>query len=126
MKKSGKRMIIAVAGCVAQAEGAEIISRAPFVDIVVGPQAYQRLPEMVANAEKTRGGLVELDFAVDEHNKHLVTQDLIVFEMDGEDANGKIIGKHRSTGIARPKFWDRARYYGLEKELAEALDSADT
>jgi pilus assembly protein CpaF len=56
----------------------------------------------------------------------IVTQDLIVFEMDGEDANGKIIGKHRSTGIARPKFWDRARYYGLEKELAEALDSADT
>jgi pilus assembly protein CpaF len=55
----------------------------------------------------------------------IVTQDLIVFEMDGEDANGKIIGKHRSTGIARPKFWDRARYYGLEKELAEALDAAD-
>ena len=55
----------------------------------------------------------------------IVTQDLIVFEMEGEDANGKIIGKHRSTGIARPKFWDRARYYGLEKELAEALDAAD-
>ncbi|MFY7925958.1 MAG: CpaF family protein, partial [Aquidulcibacter sp.] len=55
----------------------------------------------------------------------IVTQDLIVFEMEGEDANGKVIGKHRSTGIARPKFWDRARYYGLEKELAEALDAAD-
>jgi pilus assembly protein CpaF len=55
----------------------------------------------------------------------IITQDLIVFEMEGEDANGKIIGKHRSTGIARPKFWDRARYYGLEKELAEALDAAD-
>jgi pilus assembly protein CpaF len=55
----------------------------------------------------------------------IITQDLVVFEMDGEDANGKIIGKHRSTGIARPKFWDRARYYGLEKELAEALDAAD-
>ncbi len=55
----------------------------------------------------------------------IVTQDLIVFEIEGEDANGKIIGKHRSTGIARPKFWDRARYYGLEKELAEALDAAD-
>lgn len=55
----------------------------------------------------------------------IVTQDLVVFEIEGEDANGKIIGKHRSTGIARPKFWDRARYYGLEKELAEALDAAD-
>jgi pilus assembly protein CpaF len=55
----------------------------------------------------------------------IVTQDLLVYEMDGEDAKGKIIGKHRSTGIARPKFWDRARYYGLEKELAEALDAAE-
>jgi pilus assembly protein CpaF len=55
----------------------------------------------------------------------IVTQDLLVYEIEGEDANGKIIGKHRSTGIARPKFWDRARYYGLEKELAEALDAAD-
>ena len=55
----------------------------------------------------------------------IITQDLIVFEVEGEDANGKIIGKHRATGIARPKFWDRARYYGMERELAEALDEAD-
>ena len=43
----------------------------------------------------------------------------------GEDAEGKVLGRHRSTGIARPRFWDRARYYGLERELAEALDSAE-
>jgi len=49
LKKHGARMI-AVAGCVAQAEGAEIMARAPGVDIVVGPQAYHRLPEMVARA----------------------------------------------------------------------------
>jgi pilus assembly protein CpaF len=54
----------------------------------------------------------------------IVTQDLIVYEMDGEDANGKIVGEHKSTGIARPAFWDRARYFNLEKELAEALDEA--
>jgi len=54
----------------------------------------------------------------------IVTQDLIVYEMDGEDAQGKIIGEHKSTGIARPAFWDRARYFNLEKELAEALDEA--
>ncbi len=54
----------------------------------------------------------------------IVTQDLLVYEMDGEDANGKIIGEHKSTGIARPAFWDRARYFNLEKELAEALDEA--
>ncbi len=54
----------------------------------------------------------------------IVTQDLIVFEMDGEDAQGKIIGEHKSTGIARPAFWERARYFNLEKELAMALDEA--
>jgi len=54
----------------------------------------------------------------------IVTQDLIVYEMDGEDANGNIIGEHKSTGIARPAFWDRARYFNLEKDLAEALDAA--
>ncbi|MGB0905879.1 MAG: CpaF family protein [Maricaulaceae bacterium] len=54
----------------------------------------------------------------------VVTQDLITYEMDGEDAEGKIIGTHKSTGIARPAFWDRARYFNLEKQLAEALDEA--
>ena len=55
----------------------------------------------------------------------IVTQDLFVYEITGEDEHGRIIGRHRSTGIARPRFWDRARYYGLERELAEALDAAE-
>src|SRR5712691_4412115 len=54
-QRQGGRMIIAVAGCVAQAEGEEIQARAPFVDIVVGPQAYHRLPEMVARAGHAAG-----------------------------------------------------------------------
>ena len=54
----------------------------------------------------------------------IVTQDLLKYEMDGEDADGNIIGEHKSTGIARPNFWDRARYFNLEKELAVALDEA--
>ena len=45
-------MILAVAGCVAQAEGEEILARAPYVDIVLGPQTYHRLPEMVARAAR--------------------------------------------------------------------------
>jgi tRNA-2-methylthio-N6-dimethylallyladenosine synthase len=53
---SGRDMIIAVAGCVAQAEGAEIMTRAPYVDIVLGPQTYHRLPEMVARAARAQGG----------------------------------------------------------------------
>src|SRR5256714_1881890 len=56
----------------------------------------------------------------------IITQDIFVYEMTGEDANGNIIGKHHSTGIGRPKFWDRARYYGEEKRLAAALDAAES
>jgi tRNA-2-methylthio-N6-dimethylallyladenosine synthase len=52
----GGRMILAVAGCVAQAEGAEILARAPYVDIVLGPQTYHRLPEMVAQAARAAHG----------------------------------------------------------------------
>ena len=55
----------------------------------------------------------------------IVTQDLFVYEITGEDENGRVLGRHRSTGIARPRFWDRARYYGLERELADALDAAE-
>jgi pilus assembly protein CpaF len=54
----------------------------------------------------------------------ITTQDLFLYKMDGEDASGKIIGKHVSTGIGRPHFWDRARYYNEENRLAAALDAA--
>ena len=50
--RDGRRMLIAVAGCVAQAEGREIIRRAGAVDLVVGSQNYHRLPEMVARAQR--------------------------------------------------------------------------
>ena len=55
----------------------------------------------------------------------IVTQDIFLYDIEGEDAKGKIVGRHRSTGIGRPRFWDRARYYGEEKRLAVALDSAE-
>jgi len=55
----------------------------------------------------------------------VITQDLFRYEILGEDANGNIIGQHRSTGIGRPAFWDRARYFGEEKRLAAALDAAE-
>ena len=60
----GRQTVIAVAGCVAQAEGEEMRARAPFVDIVLGPQTYHRLPEMVARAARA-GGVVETDFPVE-------------------------------------------------------------
>jgi pilus assembly protein CpaF len=52
-------------------------------------------------------------------------QNVLVYEILGEDANGKIIGRHRSTGIARPRFWERAEYYGEQHRLAEALAAAE-
>jgi tRNA-2-methylthio-N6-dimethylallyladenosine synthase len=62
-------MVIAVAGCVAQAEGEEMLRRAPFVDIVLGPQAYHRLPEMVARATRAGDdggrGVLDTDFSVE-------------------------------------------------------------
>ena len=54
-REAGNDMVIGVAGCVAQAEGEEIVRRAPFVDIVFGPQSYHRLPEMVARAARASG-----------------------------------------------------------------------
>jgi pilus assembly protein CpaF len=54
----------------------------------------------------------------------IITQDLFLYDVLGEDANGKLIGRHRSTGIGRPRFWERARYYGEDEALAAALDAA--
>ncbi|HUZ62770.1 MAG TPA: tRNA (N6-isopentenyl adenosine(37)-C2)-methylthiotransferase MiaB [Acetobacteraceae bacterium] len=63
---AGQRMILAVAGCVAQAEGAEILARAPFVDIVLGPQTYHRLPEMVARVARAGGAVIDTSFPAEQ------------------------------------------------------------
>jgi tRNA-2-methylthio-N6-dimethylallyladenosine synthase len=79
-EKAGAEMVIAVAGCVAQAEGAEIVRRAPCVDIVLGPQTYHRLPEMVARAARAastrrgqrRGaGILDTEFPPESKFDHL-------------------------------------------------------
>lgn len=61
-QEGGGRMILGVTGCVAQAEGAEVAKRAPFVDMVFGPQTYHRLPEMVARAAREHGHVLDIDF----------------------------------------------------------------
>jgi tRNA-2-methylthio-N6-dimethylallyladenosine synthase len=73
---TGNRMILAVAGCVAQAEGTEILARAPYVDIVLGPQTYHRLPEMVARAARAGNRVpgskvIETDFPPEDKFDHL-------------------------------------------------------
>jgi tRNA-2-methylthio-N6-dimethylallyladenosine synthase len=68
---TGGRMILAVAGCVAQAEGAEILARAPYVDIVLGPQTYHRLPELIARAARAAGAVIDTDFPIEQKFDHL-------------------------------------------------------
>ncbi len=60
--EQGQRMVIAVAGCVAQAEGAEIMRRQTAVDLVIGPQSYHRLPELIAKVHRARGERLATDF----------------------------------------------------------------
>lgn len=81
--EEGAPMVIAVAGCVAQAEGEEMLRRAPYVDIVLGPQTYHRLPEMVARAHRAASsagpgaeapglrGVLDTEFPADSKFDHL-------------------------------------------------------
>ncbi|KFB08396.1 CpaF family protein [Nitratireductor basaltis] len=55
----------------------------------------------------------------------IITQDLVLYDMQGEDAQGRILGKHVSTGVGRPSFWDRARYYNEEQRLANSLEAME-
>jgi tRNA-2-methylthio-N6-dimethylallyladenosine synthase len=68
--RDGRRVTVAVAGCVAQAEGREIIRRAPTVDLVVGPQSYHRLPDLLARAAQ-KDRVVETEFPVEDKFSHL-------------------------------------------------------
>ncbi len=74
-RAGGTDMILAVAGCVAQAEGALIVERAPYVDVVLGPQTYHRLPEMIARVARSQGAegnrLLETDFPPEPKFDHL-------------------------------------------------------
>jgi tRNA-2-methylthio-N6-dimethylallyladenosine synthase len=69
----GGRMMIAVAGCVAQAEGEEIVARQSAVDLVVGPQSYHRLPEMIAKVARDGGQALETDFPAEDKCRKVAT-----------------------------------------------------
>ena len=83
--------------------------------------------DVVIQAARLRDGsrrITHITEVVGMEGDVIITQDLFLYDMVGEDANGNIIGRHRSTGIGRPKFWERARYYGEQVRLAAALDAA--
>lgn len=84
--------------------------------------------DVIIQAERLRDGsrrITHVTEVMGMEGDVIITQDLFVYDVMGEDANGKLVGRHRSTGIGRPRFWDRARYYGEERNLAAALDAAE-
>ena len=85
--------------------------------------------DIIIQASRLRDGsrrITHITEVIGLEGEVITTQDLFIYKMDGEDAAGNIIGRHVSTGIGRPHFWDRARYYNEENRLAAALDAADT
>jgi pilus assembly protein CpaF len=84
--------------------------------------------DVIIQAARLRDGtrrITHITEVIGMEGEVIITQDLFVYEIMGEDANGRIIGRHRSTGIARPHFWDRARYFNEERRLADALERAE-
>ena len=84
--------------------------------------------DVVVQASRLRDGsrkIISVTEVMGLEGDVIVTQDILKFEVDGEDEKGRITGRHRGTGVGRPRFWERARYYNMERELAEALDAAE-
>ena len=83
--------------------------------------------DVIVQASRLRDGsrkITHITEVVGMEGDVVITQDLLVYEVLGEDENGKVLGRHRATGITKPHFWERARYYGEELRLAEALEKA--
>lgn len=84
--------------------------------------------DIVLQASRLRDGsrrITHISEIVGMEGDVITMQDLMVFQMEGENEDGKILGRHVSTGIGRPKFWDRAVYYNEHEALAQALDDAN-
>ncbi len=84
--------------------------------------------DVIVQASRMRDGsrrITHITEVIGMQGDIITTQDLFLYNLEGEDQNGNLVGRHMSTGIARPHFWDRARYYNEEKNLAAALDAAD-
>ena len=81
--------------------------------------------DVIIQAERLRDGsrrITKVTEVIGQELDVVITQDLVTYDMSGEDETGRIRGRHRGTGVVRPGFWERAHYFGMERELAEALD----
>ncbi len=84
--------------------------------------------DVIIQAQRMRDGsrrITHITEVLGMEGEVIITQDLMTYEVIGEDATGKLIGRHRSTGVGRPRFWERARYFGEEQRLAAALDQLE-
>jgi tRNA-2-methylthio-N6-dimethylallyladenosine synthase len=107
---SGGAMLVAVAGCVAQAEGAEIMRRQSAVDLVIGPQSYHRLPELIARAHRAGGERLAADFEAEakfdalpkERSVHGVTAFLTVQEGCDRFCTFCVVPYTRGAEVSRP------------------------
>jgi pilus assembly protein CpaF len=81
--------------------------------------------DVIVQAERMRDGsrrITKVTEVVGAEGDVIITQDLLTYEMMGEDESGRLKGRHIGTGIVRPTFWERVHYFGLDRELADALD----
>jgi pilus assembly protein CpaF len=84
--------------------------------------------DLIIQAQRMRDGsrkVTHITEVIGLEGEVVTLQDLYLYEIVGEDAAGRISGRHRTTGIARPHFWEKARYYGEDKRLTEILSSAE-
>jgi len=84
--------------------------------------------DVVVQASRLRDGsrkIVTVTEVMGLEGDTIILQDVMRFEMQGEGADGKLMGEHRGTGVGRPRFWERASYFNMEKELADALDALE-
>ncbi|MGO4171092.1 CpaF family protein [Bosea sp. TAF32] len=84
--------------------------------------------DVIIQAQRLRDGsrrITHITEVMGMEGEVITTQDLMLYDVLGEDAAGKLIGRHRSTGIGRPRFWERARYFGEEQRLATAIDQLE-
>ncbi len=83
--------------------------------------------DVIVQAARLRDGsrrITHITEVLGTEGEVIITQDLFVYDIEGEDETGRLKGRHKSTGIARPAFWERARYYNQHHALAAALDRA--
>ncbi|MCO5090249.1 CpaF family protein [Bosea sp. (in: a-proteobacteria)] len=84
--------------------------------------------DVIIQAQRLRDGsrrITHITEVMGMEGEVITTQDLMIYEVQGEDAAGKLVGRHRATGVGRPRFWERARYFSEEQRLAAALDQLE-